>query len=169
MTPEALEVEERLVAAFPAADPELVAFVKNAVDEAVRGFSGPEVMAMLAAGVDPSAYVAVPLVTQLSGAGFGTAPTAQGPVPVVLVQLVAAIPASWLVLSRVLGPDGNPPHPLAGCFANGLTVRMLVPLTRLTPEGVRAVGRVNEALQDAADALGDHLAGDHLAAEDEPS
>lgn len=113
--------------------------IERVVDEVLRAPSIGEVRRLLTAGVaDPATYAVFALQAQVSG--FALAPTMfeSGIADAVLVQSLAPFPASWVRTSRLIGLDGRPPNPLEGC-STIMDVRLLVPRSRLTEEGLVAL------------------------------
>lgn len=99
-------------------------------------------------GGDPAEYVVMPCDVQLNPQGqlgMAKVPTPNGPVEVVIIPLVLAIPTASLRMSRLLDSSGKMPHPLDGMSPMLAGARLVVPRARLTPELAAALAGECEA------------------------
>jgi hypothetical protein len=106
-----------------------------------------EIEQVVKQGGNPDDYVVMPCDVQLNPQGqlgLANVPTANGPVEVVIVPLVLAIPTASLRMSRLLDSAGKMPHPLDGMTPMLAGARLVVPRARLTPELAAALAGERE-------------------------
>lgn len=109
--------------------------------------SAAESASVIAQNGRPCDYVVMPCDVQLNPQGqlgMANVPTPNGPVEVVIVPLVLAIPTASLRMSRLLDSSGKMPHPLDGMVPMLAGARLVVPRARLTPELAAALAGERE-------------------------